>query len=153
VNRSLIAVATVMLASASSALGTTAAEAAAGRTTFVVDTQFISAPSTIVSASGPLSSCTHAVDLEGDGVQTGPRTVLFFGVKELQCASGTVTISYEATSNFASGRRTSGTWQVIDSTLAGVESGGGQVKGDNARCTPQAGSDGCILDTFRGSVS
>lgn len=64
-----------------------------------------------------------------------------------------VLISYEATSNVASGRRTSGTWQVIDSTLDGVESGGGQVKGDAARCTVGPGSDGCILDTFRGSVS
>lgn len=54
-----------------------------------MDTQFISGPNAIVSATGPLSSCTQVIDLEGDGVQTGPRTVLFFGVKELQCAGGT----------------------------------------------------------------
>ncbi|QIK65512.1 hypothetical protein G7072_03390 [Nocardioides sp. HDW12B] len=152
-NRSLITVAGVLLASLSAALAAPPAGAAGARTTFVIDTQFVPGPSAIVSATGPLSSCTSALDLEGDGVETGPRTVLFSGVKLLQCGSETVTVSYEASINLATGRRTSGTWQVVDSTLAGVESGGGQVKGDAARCTIQAGSDGCILDTFRGSVS
>ena len=121
------------------------------RVTFVVDTQFVNAPSDM-TGTGPLESCTQVLDLGGGGVPTGPNTVLFFGAKELQCAGGTVTIEYEATMNFRKGRRTSGTWWVVESTLPGVTGGGGQLKGDNERCTLEAGSEGCILDTFTGFV-
>jgi hypothetical protein len=68
------------------------------------------------------------------------------------CAGGTVTIDYEAAVNLASGRKTFGTWTVIDSTLAGVSFGHGRLTGDSARCEILPGSEGCILDKFTGTV-
>ncbi len=140
-------------------LSVPAASGAPGaKTVVVVDTQFIDGPNQVLSASGPLASCTEVLDLEGDGVQISPNKVLFFGVKEFSCEGGaTVTVSYEASSNFIASEhrpaaRTSGTWTVVDSTLDGVASGGGVLKGD-ARCEPMPGADGCIIDTFRGHVS
>jgi hypothetical protein len=130
-----------------------AAEAAPdSRTTFVVNTQFWDEPSPIVSATGPLASCTSVQDEPGLATQTGPRTVLFSGVKTLNCAGGTVTITFEATLNFAAGRKTFGTWSVVDSTLPGVSFGGGRLTGDSTRCELLPGSEGCILDTFSGFV-
>jgi hypothetical protein len=134
-----------------------AAGAPGTRTVVVVDTQFVDGPNQVLEASGPLASCFEVVDLEGDGVQIKPNTVLFFGVKQLSCEGGsTVTVSYEATLNFTASEhrpgRTSGTWTVTDSTLDGVSSGGGVLKGDG-RCQPVEGADGCIIDTFRGHVA
>jgi hypothetical protein len=122
-------------------------------TSFVVNTQFRDGPSPIVAATGPLSTCISAEELPGSlAVQTGPRSILFAGIKRLVCAGGTVTVSYQATLNQASGRKTFGTWSVIDSTLPGVAFGGGRLTGDAARCEVLAGSEGCILDTFTGRV-
>jgi hypothetical protein len=151
----------LLAAGAALVLTTLSVPAASGapgtKTVVVVDTQFIDEPNQVLRASGPLASCTEVVDLEGDGVQISPNKVLFFGVKEFSCGGGsTVTVSYEATLNFVASEhrpgRTSGTWAVVDSTLEGVASGGGVLKGD-ARCEPVAGADGCIIDTFRGHVS
>ena len=130
----------------------TPAEAAAARTTFVIDTQFISAPSAIVSATGPLSSCTSAVDLEGDGVQTGPRTVLFFGVKELQCARGPSRSPTRPprTSPADAVRRAPGRSSTRPRRCRERRRTG---QGRQRTVHVQAGADGCILDTFRGSVS
>ncbi len=144
----------VLLAATAAIAVPGAAEAAPGtRTSFVVNTQFWDQPSPIVSATGPLAACTTVQEEEGSQViQTGPSTVLFVGTKTLDCAGGTVTIDYQATLNFAANRKTFGTWSVVDSTLAGVSFGGGRLTGDSARCVVLAGSEGCILDTFTGSV-
>ncbi len=50
------------------------------------------------------------------------------------------------------GRKTFGTWTILESTLPGVETGGGRLKGDSARCEILVGSQGCILDTLSGYV-
>ena len=122
-------------------------------TSFVVNTQIGLPTSPIVAATGPLSTCTTATEhAGGQAIPTGPRSLLFVGTKTLDCANGTVTIAYQATINTASGRKTFGTWSVVDSTLPGVEFGGGRVAGDNARCELLAGAEGCILDTFTGGV-
>jgi hypothetical protein len=122
-------------------------------TSFVVNTQFRSGPSPVVAATGPLSTCTTVTENEGaQAIPTGPRSLLFVGTKTLACANGTVTIAYQATINTASGRKTFGTWSVVDSTVPGVAFGGGRLTGDSARCQVLAGSDGCILDTFTGRV-
>jgi hypothetical protein len=152
----------LLLAAGAALLLTTAVTPAASgapgtRTVVVVDTQFIDQPNRVLEASGPLATCTEVVDLEGDGVQIKPNTVLFFGVKEFRCGGeATVTVSYQATLNFTASDnrpgRTSGTWTIVDSTLDGVASGGGTLKGDG-RCEPVAGADGCIIDTFRGHVT
>lgn len=124
-----------------------------GKTELVVNTQFGPISSPVVSATGPLATCTSVSDLETDAVQTGPRTVLFFGTKLVDCVGGDVMVAFEATLNFVAGRKTSGSWNVVSSTLAGVASGGGQLKGDGARCEVLDGSDGCILDRFFGRVT
>jgi len=151
----------LLAAGAALVLTTLSVPAASGapgvKTVVVVDTQLIDQPNQVLEASGPLASCTEVLDLEGSAEQISPNRVLFSGVKEFTCEGGaTVTVSYEAALNFVAADkrpgRTSGTWTVIDSTLAGVESGGGVLKGD-ARCEPVAGAEGCIIDTFRGHVS
>ncbi|TWG97105.1 hypothetical protein L615_003900000280 [Nocardioides sp. J9] len=120
---------------------------------FVVSTQFWDGPSPVVAATGPFAGCTSVQELDGaQAIQTGPNSVLFVGTKELDCADGTVTIAYEATINTRSGRKTFGTWSVVDSTLDGVAFGGGRLTGDAARCELLPGAEGCILDTFTGSV-
>jgi hypothetical protein len=78
--------------------------------------------------------------------------VLFSGQKRLNCDGGTVVLSYEARLNLAAGRKTFGTWTILESTLSGVETGGGRLKGDSARCEVVPGSQGCILDVFSGFV-
>ena len=147
----IAAVATVGLSAPAQAAGT--------RTAFTVDTQFIDGPSLIVAASGPLAACTSVLDLENNAEGRTRQQALFSGVKELTCGSATVTIGYEAFISFGAeparggAFTTHGTWWVLDSTLAGVTSGGGVLMGDSRRCQPAEGSEGCILDTFKGSVS
>jgi hypothetical protein len=119
---------------------------------FVVDTQFRTTPSDIVDAGGAFAGCTQVTDLSNGGEQIGPNKALFFGDKLVECAGGTVTIHYNATFNFHGGKKTSGHWFVVDSTLPGVTSGFGTVRGDNSACQVADDSDGCILDTFAGTV-
>jgi hypothetical protein len=146
--------ATAVLAAAALVALPGGAEAAQdGSTSFVVNTQFRDGPSPIVAATGALAACTTAEELPGSlGIQTGPRTILFTGTKELDCNGGTVIIAYQATLNQQGGRKTFGTWQVQESNLPGVMFGGGRLTGDAARCELLAGSEGCILDTFTGRV-
>jgi hypothetical protein len=92
------------------------------------------------------------LDLGGIAEQIGPRKVIFIGDKLVQCDGGEVVIHYNAVLN-ASGKKTSGHWFVVDSTLPGVTSGFGTVRGDSSACEIADGSDGCILDTFAGEVS
>ncbi|MBA2639369.1 MAG: hypothetical protein H0U77_05125, partial [Nocardioidaceae bacterium] len=106
------------------------AQAATGtKASFVVNTQFSPDPSPILAATGPFTACTTVTDLGGDAVDTGPNTVLFTGEKRLNCDGGTVLLSYEARLNLAAGRKTFGNWTVLESTLPGVEAGGGRLKG------------------------
>jgi hypothetical protein len=143
----------LLATAAAVALPNAANAAPSDATSFVVNTQFRPGPSPIVAATGALASCTTAEELPGSlGIQTGPRTILFVGTKELVCDGGTVTVAYQATLNQAGGRKTFGTWQVVDSTLPGVAFGGGRLTGDSARCELLGGSEGCILDTFTGRV-
>ena len=123
------------------------------RTSFTVDTQFVAAPSAIVAATGPLAACTAVESLSNDVVQTTPNRLVFSGEKLLICGDAEVLISYEARFTLPSGYRTFGTWTIVESTLPGVTSGGGTLKGDNRSCTLIPGSDGCILDDFVGTVS
>lgn len=120
---------------------------------FVVDTQFIEgAANTIVDSGGSFAGCTTVLDLSGGGEQTGPRSQVFFGDKEVTCPDGTVTIHYVAERNGSGTRRTSGYWYVVDSTVPGISEGFGSVRGDAARCTPLPEAGGCILDTFAGTT-
>jgi hypothetical protein len=142
-----------LLAASALVTSPSGAQAAKGtKTSFAVSTQFSPDPSPIVAATGPLTACTTVTDLGGDTVDTGPNTVLFTGRKRLNCDGGTVVLSYEARLNLAAGRKTFGTWTILESTLSGVETGGGRLKGDSARCEIVAGSEGCILDVFTGYV-
>jgi hypothetical protein len=129
------------------------AQAAKGtKASFTVNTQFSPDPSPIVAATGPFTACTTVTDLGGNAVDTGPSTVLFTGTKRVNCAGGTVLVAYEARLNLAAGRKTFGTWTILESTLPGVEDGGGRLKGDSGRCEILPGGDGCILDVFSGHV-
>lgn len=147
------------------ALGCVPAHAADGTlTTFTVDTQFVDGPSQIVAASGPLAACTQVTDLANATDLRTHNQLVFSGLKQLSCGAATVTVGYQAFISLPAfqnpnvqptggGFKTLGTWWVVDSTLAGVSSGGGTLMGDNRSCTLAAGSGGCITDLFRGSVS
>jgi hypothetical protein len=128
------------------------ATAVAGEDYFVVDTQFTGAPSTIVDAGGAFTGCTSVRDLGGTAEQTGPNQFTFTGTKRVSCAKGSYVIIDYVASTTAGGRRTSGDWWVVQSTLAGATQGGGTVRGDSTACTPRPGAGGCILDTFSGDV-
>jgi hypothetical protein len=112
-----------------------------------------------VAATGPLAACTSVTDASNDPVGRTRNQPLFSGEKILHCGAARVTLGYEAfitapDFHAAGGAFTThGKWWVVDSTLAGVSSGGGVLLGDSRRCTPDEGSDGCILDTYSGSVS
>lgn len=148
------------------ALGVSASSAdAAGRTatSFTVDTQFVDGPSDIIAASGPLAACTTVLDLSNNTDLKTHNQLVFTGVKQLTCGDATVTVAYEAFISLpglqgpvvppGGGFTTHGTWWVVDSTLEGVSSGGGQLMGDGRTCAPADGSGGCITDSFRGFVS
>ena len=157
--------AAVAAAAGAAAFSVLPATAAAGTpTSFTVDTQFVDGPSDITAATGPLSSCTEVRDLENFGDLRTHNQLVFSGVKELTCGTATVTVGYQAFITLPAfqnpnvlpeggGYRTFGDWWVIDSTLPGVSSGGGKLAGDSRTCTRDAGSEGCITDTFRGFVS
>jgi hypothetical protein len=133
-------------------------------TSFTVDTQFVVGPSDITAATGPLSACTQVTGVEQSTDLRTHNQLVFSGTKLLTCGSATVTVGYRAFISIpafqnptvlpAGGAyKTQGDWWVIDSTLAGVTSGGGKLTGDSRTCTPDEGSGGCITDTFRGFVS
>jgi hypothetical protein len=150
----------VAAATATAAVALAAPAQAAGvRTTLVVETQFTPTDSAVVAAIGPLAACTSVTDASVDPVGRTRNQPLFTGMKVLHCGAATVTLGYQAFITIPDGHAaggaftTHGTWWVLDSTLAGVSSGGGVLSGDGRRCTPTAGSQGCILDTFSGSVS
>ena len=151
-NSSLFAVAAVLAATALVG-GASSASAGPHGDFFVVDTQFRSGPNDIVEAGGAFADCTQVTDLAlPGGEQIGPNKVLFFGDKLVQCAAGTVTIHYNAALNFSSDKKTSGHWFVVDSTVSGITSGFGTVRGDSSACVVSDDSEGCILDTFAGVV-
>ena len=135
------------------------AQAAGTRTSFTVDTQFIAGDSAVVDATGPLAACTSVTDASVEPVGRTRNQPLFGGQKVLHCGTATVTLGYEALITLpddhaaGGGFTTHGSWWVVSSTLPGVSSGGGLLIGDTRRCTPAAGSGGCILDMFSGSVS
>ena len=160
-----------VLAAAAAVAGATvfsvlpASAASAGTpTSFTVDTQFRAGPSDVIAASGPLASCTQVTDLE---TAADPRThnqLVFSGVKLLTCGSATVTIGFNAFITIPAFQNpkvipaggaftTHGDWWVLESTLAGVSSGGGTLIGDGRSCIPNEGSGGCVTDAFRGFVS
>ena len=119
---------------------------------FVVDTQFRAGPSDIVEAGGAFADCTQVTDINAGGEQIGPNKGLFFGDKLVQCGDDTVTLHYNAAINFSSGKKTSGHWFVLESTVPGITEGFGTVRGDNSACVIADDSEGCILDTFAGVV-
>ena len=146
-----IAVAAVLAATALVG-GASSASARPHGDFFVVDTQFREGPSDIVSAGGAFADCTSVTDVNAGGEQIGPKRVLFFGDKIVQCGDDTVTIHYNATINLSSSKKTSGHWFVAESTVPGITEGSGTVRGDNRACVVAVDSGGCILDTFAGAV-
>jgi hypothetical protein len=156
------------LAAAAGAAAFSVLPASAGNagtpTTFTVDTQFRASPSDIIAATGPLASCTQVTDLENLADLRTRNQLVFSGVKLLTCGTATVTIGYSAFITIPAfqnpnvipaggGFTTHGDWWVLESTLAGVSSGGGKLIGDGRTCTRDEGSDGCVTDAFRGFVS
>jgi hypothetical protein len=117
----------------------------------VVNTQFESETSPVVKATGPFRMCTSVQDLYGDAVDLG-FTLAFYGIKEVTCANGDVILSYSAILSTRREGVTYGSWDILVSTLPGVESGGGKLHGDPSKCVDLTGDEGCILDTFRGRV-
>ena len=150
--RYLPALAAALLCCAVAATPLPAHAAIGTPTAFVVDTQFLDGPSTIVSATGPLSTCTSVLSRDQVATPVGPSTVMFSGEKVLACGADEVVVHFDSTVNAKAGRKSFGDWYVVSSTLAGVAGGSGTVKGDSKSCTPVAGSFGCILDTFTGNV-
>jgi hypothetical protein len=100
----------------------------------------------------PLSGTT-ALNVSNAPEQKSDLQVTISGLKVLTCEAATVTIAWEVFTNVDAGRKTFGNWRVVASDLPGASSGGGNVMGDAARCTPLPGAQGCILDSFTGSVS
>lgn len=133
------------------ALAPLPATAASANSSFTIDTQNVGGASDIVAATGAFASCTEATDLSGFGNQIKPRKVQFSGEKLLTCGDSWVIVHYDATLNFSNGKRTFGTWFIVDSTLEGATSGGGRLAGDSTACVPVV--DFCILDHFWGKVS
>lgn len=131
------------------AVGATAAEASAlpPKTSFTVQTSFVSDTSPILAATGPWSGCTETVDLGGTANQVAPSKVQFSGEKRVVCDGGDVVIHYDAVLNFNSkAGQTSGSWSVVSSTYPAVIGGAGTVSGESRGC------DQCIVDTFTGRV-
>lgn len=112
-----------------------------------------------MASSGPLAACTSVTDASNAPIGRTRNQTLFNGMKVLRCGTATVTLGYQAFITIPDGHApggaftTHGTWWVIDSTLPGVTSGGGVLYGDNRLCVPAPQSQGCILDTYTGSVS
>jgi hypothetical protein len=155
----------VAVAAGAAAFSVLPANASGGTaTSFTVNTQFRAAPSNIVAASGPLAACSQVTDLANLTDLRTHNQLVFSGVKQLTCGTASVTVGYQAFISIPALQNpnvlprggaftTHGDWWVISSTLAGVTSGGGKLEGDNRTCIPDADSNGCVTDTFRGVVS
>jgi hypothetical protein len=122
-----------------------------GAVKLVVNTQFEAGTSPVVKATGAFRKCTSVQDLYGDAVDLG-YTLAFYGIKEVTCARGDVILSYGVILSTHREGVTYGSWNILVSTLPGVESGGGKLYGDPSKCVDLTGDEGCILDTFRGRV-
>ena len=80
-------------------------------TAFVVDTQFLDGPSTIVSATGALSTCTSVLTRDQVATPVGPSTVMFSGEKVLACGADEVVVHFDrpSTPRPAASRSATGT--------------------------------------------
>ena len=141
----------LLLAVATGVAGAPAANAQTGEDFFVLDTQFVPGPTTVVEAGGAFAGCWKASNLWGTGIELPNGDVWFEGEKRLQCGSGAKVTVHYIVQQVPPG--TVGTWDITGSTLAGATSGGGTLVGDSTACTAKKNSDGCILDTFSGDVS
>jgi len=123
--------------------------------TMAVNTQILTglSDSPVLEASGPLASCTNVLDDGASVSHPDPDTDVFRGDKRVVCDGGEVVIEYEATMSRAAVGHTTGTWLIVSSTLSGVTGGNGQLVGDGDACETLAGSEGCILDMFTGTVA
>lgn len=117
----------------------------------VVNTQFEAETSPVVKARGAFRGCTSVQDLYGDAVDLG-YTLAFYGIKEVTCAGGDVVLSYGVLLSTRREGVTYGSWDILASTLPGVTSGGGRLRGNPDRCVDLSGDEGCVLDTFSGRV-
>ena len=118
-----------------------------------VDTQIGAATSSVTAAEGAFAGRTTVDDLDAAIKSLSPTVDLFSGQKLLHCPGGSVTIHYDAMQNTTQIGITTGTWSIVSSTLPGAATGGGRLTGDVSTCTPAAGADGCITDTYTGTVA
>lgn len=121
--------------------------------TLLVNTQLGRSDSPVLDASGPLDGCTTVVDLDTSVSHPDPDTDVYRGAKRVTCDGGDVIIQYEAVMSRAAMGHTTGTWMIVSSTLSGVTGGSGQLVGNGEECEVLAGSEGCILDTYTGTVA
>ena len=121
----------------------------------VVNTQILTglSDSPVLEATGPLAGCTNALDDGASVSHPDPDTDVFRGDKRVVCDGGEVVIEYDVTMSRAAFGHTTGTWVIISSTLSGVTGGSGQLVGNGDTCELLAGSEGCILDTYTGTVA
>ena len=119
----------------------------------VVNTQLWVSDSPVLDASGRLAGCTTVIDVGPSVSHPDPDTDVYRGEKRVICDGGEVIIQYEAAMSRAAIGHTTGTWMIVSSTLSGVTGGSGQLVGNGEECEMLAGSEGCILDTFTGTVA
>lgn len=120
--------------------------------TMVVNTLFDpTMDSVVVEATGGFSGCTTVTQLD-QANKFVPGTVVFSGLKQVNCAGGTIVLAYSATfDKTLPGAH--GDWRVVEGTGAYVGlSGGGRLTGDDNTCDPM-GTDGCVLDTYTGVLT
>lgn len=113
----------------------------------VVDTQG-TGTSDVVAAGGRFDGCSTVTDL-ANNVEVVRNKTYFTGDKQVSCASGDLVLHYAVV---AANKKTHGTWFVLDSSVPGITEGGGRLDGTVLRCTPDPGSEFCILDTFVGTL-
>ncbi len=136
----------LVTASALVAIAPTAAAAGVTRTpsSLTVETQFWDAASE-ATGTGLLSGCTAVTGLG----QVSTRSAHFIGRKSVDCGDGGFVLGFQASFE---GVGTTGTWRVLSSTgsLTGLSGSGALVGGPD--CVVAAGSQGCIEDTFTGTL-
>ena len=150
--RSAIALAIFFAALLLPAPSAVAAPSGANSGTLIVNTLFDSTiDSPVVEAAGVFAGCTTVTDLDSD-IKFPIGTAVFSGTKQINCDDGTIIVAYTATPAKRVGG-THGSWRVIGGTgaFAGL-TGGGRLTGDSNACDPM-GTDGCILDTFTGTLT